>query len=156
MKNVIAWAILSAASLGTAACGPSVSLHTPPGFAVLEEQKEYVYRATSAEGVVIGVRAEKNEPKGNLDFWAEALDRQLRRGGYVPDGAAAEVRSAGGLVGRELRYTRQQNGRPYRFWIAVFVTENRVWVVEAGGDADRFKEKQEKGIKKAIESISVG
>lgn len=156
MKNIILGVILAAVSLGTAACGPSVSLRTPPGFAVLEDQKEYVYRATSAEGVVIGVRAEKNEPRANLDFWAEALDRQLRRGGYVPDGSAADVRSANGLSGREMRYTRQQGGRPHRFWIAVFVTDNRVWVVEAGGDADRFKEKQEKGIQKAIESIGVG
>jgi hypothetical protein len=156
MKEIIAWAILSAVSLGTAACGPSVTLQTPPGFAVLDEQKEYAYRATSAEGIVIGVRAEKNEPKGNLEFWADAVDGQLRRNGYVPDGASAEVRTARGLVGRELKYTRTQGGRPYRLWIAVFVTEDRVWVVEAGGDADRFKEKQEKGIQKAIDSIGVG
>jgi len=106
--------------------------------------------------LLIGVRAEKNEPKGNLDFWADAVDRQLRRSGYVPEGTAADVRTSTGLHGRELKYTRQKSGRPYRMWIAVFVTEKRVWVVEAGGDADRFKEKQQKGIQKAIESVGVG
>jgi hypothetical protein len=156
MKNIIVWAILGAASLGTAACAPRVSLKTPPGFAVLEEQKEYAYRATSAEGVVIGVRTEKNEPKGNLEFWSEALDRQLRMSGYAPEADGADVRAAGGLSGRELRYVRKQSGRPHRLWIAVFVTDDRVWVVEAGGDADRFKEKQRKAIQKAIESIGVG
>lgn len=154
MKKLIA--ILAVASLGTAACGPSVSLHTPPGFAVLHDQQEYAYRAFSADGLVIGVRAEKNDPKGNLDFWADALDRQLRRGGYAPDGGAADVRTSGGLAGREIRYTRDQSGRAHRLWITVFVTDDRVWIVEAGGDADRFKERQQKAIQKAIESVGVG
>ncbi|MFT3775565.1 MAG: hypothetical protein QM820_60225 [Minicystis sp.] len=156
MKNAIVWAILSAASLAAIGCGPSVTLQTPPGFAVLEKQEEYVYRATSAEGVVIAVRAEKNEPKGNLDFWAEALNRQLRKSGYAPDGDPTEVRTGTGLSGREMKYTREQGGRSYRFWVAVFVTADRVWIVEAGGDAERFKEKAQKGIQRAIESLGIG
>ena len=122
----------------------------------VEDQKEYDYRATSAEGVVLGVRAEKNEPRGNIDFWADALDRQLRRGGYVAEGEVKEVRTASGLNGRELKYTRVENGRKYRFWMTVFVTEKRVWVVEAGGDADRFKEKTQLAVQRAIESLGIG
>lgn len=156
MKNVIASAILFAASAFAAGCGPHVTMQTPPGFAVLDKQEEYLYRATSAEGVVVGVRVEKNEPKANLDFWADALDRQLRRTGYVPDGKPADVRAAGGLAGREIKYTREQSGRPYRFWLTVFVTDDRVWVVEAGGDADRFKERAQQGVQKAIESMVTG
>lgn len=154
--NHLRTAALLLALSATAACGPSVTLQTPSGFAVLEDQKEYLYRATSAEGVVLGVRAEKNEPRGNIDFWADALDRQLRRGGYVADGDMKEVHTKTGLTGREVRYTRVENGRKYRFWMTVFVTEKRVWVVEAGGDADRFKEKMQLGVQQAIESIRVG
>lgn len=113
-------------------------------------------RATSAEGVVLGVRAEKNEPRGNLELWTDALDRQLRRGGYVAEGDAREVRTARGLSGREISYTRLENGRKYRVWTTVFVTEKRVWVVEAGGDADRFKEKTQTAVQKAIESLGIG
>jgi hypothetical protein len=156
MNKPIAWALLLAASLAVAACAPSATLATPPGFAVLEGQQEYVYRATSAEGVVLGVRAEKNEPRGNLEFWAEALDQKLRHGGYVADGAPADVRAQAGLAGREYRYLREEGGRKYRFWIAVFVTDGRVWIVEAGGDADRFKEKAQLAVQKAIESLGVG
>lgn len=145
-----------ALSAATAACGPSVTLQTPSGFAVLEDQKEYVYRATSAEGVVLGVRAERNQPHGNLEFWSEALDRQLRHGGYVTEGALKEVHLASGLTGRELRYTRVENGRKQRFWMTVFVTEKRVWVVEAGGDADRFKERTQLAVQKAIASLGIG
>lgn len=156
MKNTICWAILAALSTSLLACGPSVTMHTPPGFAVLDKQEEYVYRATSAEGVVLGVRAEKHDPKGNLEFWAEAVDRQLRKGGYVPEGDPVDVRTTTGLHGREMKYKREQNGRAYRFWTVVFVTESRVWIVEAGGDADRFKEKMQKGVQRAIESIGLG
>jgi hypothetical protein len=154
--NPRAWAILLAISAFAAGCGPSVTLQTPPGFAVLDGQKEYVYRATSAEGVVLGVRAEKNEPKGNLDFWADALDRQLRRGGYVADGDPHEVRAATGVAGRIFKYTQAQGGRTHRFWMAVFVTDGNVWVVEAGGDAERFKEKAQKGVQRAIETLQIG
>ncbi len=143
-------------ALSCAACGPRASIRTPAGFAVLDDQKEYVYRASTADGVVIAVRAEKNEPLGSLEFWAEALDAQLRRGGYAPDGAPIDVRTAGGLTGKQAKYTRADGGRKYRFWTAVFVTADRVWVVEAGGDEERFKGKVEEGIRKAIESLGVG
>lgn len=155
MNHKIAWVPLLAWSLAGAACVPSVTVSTPSGFAVLDDQKEYVYRATSAVGVVLAVRAEKNEPRGNRDFWAAALDRKLRRGGYVPDGPQTEVRTSTGLVGRSLRYTRDESGRKSRFWIAVFVTHDRVWVVEAGGDVERFDEPTQNGIQKAIEALRV-
>lgn len=155
MNKALSCAALLVAAALDLGCGPSANVATPPGFAVLKDQKEYVYRATSAEGVVLGIRAEKNDPFGNLDFWADALDRTLRRSGYVADGNAVPVRSASGLPGRIHKYTREQNGRANRFWIGVFVTEKRVWVVEAGGDADRFKGKLQDGIQRAIESVEL-
>lgn len=153
MKNVVFGSLSLALVAGAVACGPSVNVATPPGFAVLDKQQEYVYRAMSADNVVLGVRAEKNDPAGPLEFWADALDRKLRGAGYSPDGEASAVRSASGLNGRLYKYTRDHNGRAHRFWVAVFVTESRVWVVEAGGDAERLKDKKADGIKKAIESM---
>ena len=154
LKNVLVGVTLASLSLGAAACGPSVNVATPPGFAVLDKQKEYTYRAMSADNVVLGVRAEKNDPFGPLSFWADALDRKLQNSGYAPEGAAAPVRSAGGLDGTLLKYTHDRNRRPHKFWIAVFVTDSRVWVVEAGGDADRLKDKRADAVRKSIESMS--
>ncbi len=155
MKTTLRWAPLLIL-LACAACGPRVTVQTPPGFAVLEEQKEYLYRAATAGGVVLAVRAEKNEPRGNLDFWADVIDRQLRRGGYAPDGTLTEVRASGGPTGRQASYVRVDNGRKDRFWFAVFVTGDRVWVVEAGGDEERFKDRVQDGIQKAIQSLATG
>ena len=148
--------LLLVASALTTACGPSVSLQTPAGFAVLPEQKEYLYRAASADGVVLAIRVEDNKPVGNLDFWAEALDRQLRQGSYRPDGKAEDVKSASGLPGRRLKYTRENQGRKYRYWVTVFVTESRVFCVEAGGDEERFKGKALESVQKAGDSAIFG
>ena len=155
MKRTILSALLLAAAVATTGCGPHAGVATPPGFAVLPDQQEYVYRAASAEGVVLAVRAESDEPRGNLDFWADALDRQLQRSGYVPEGAAVDVRTATGRTGREIKYTREANGRKVRFWTAVVVADGRIWVVEAGGDADRFKGKVEQGVQRAIETLAL-
>jgi len=77
-------------------------------------------------------------------------------GGYVADGDPREVRAASGLTGRQLKYTREERGRKQRFWMAVFVTADRVWVVEAGGDAERFTEKAQKSVQRAIETLQLG
>jgi hypothetical protein len=148
--------VLAAFLTGTfaAGCGPGARLDTPPGFATLDKQKEYVYRSTSAEGVVIAIRGEKNDPKGNLDFWADAIDRQLRNNRYKLDGKPSDVRSRSGQSGRQTRYTREDGGRSYRFWATVFVTDDKVWVVEAGGDQERFTGKLEQTIARAIETTS--
>jgi hypothetical protein len=157
MKLRISLSILLLVSSALAtACGPSVTLQTPPGFAVLPQQKEYLYRAASAEGVVLAIRAEENKPTGNLDFWSEALDRQLRQAGYKPDGKSEDVKSATGIPGRRLKYTRENQGRTYRYWVSVFVTETRVFCVEAGGDEDRFKGKALETIQKASDSATFG
>ncbi len=136
-------------------CGPKASLDTPPGFAKLDKQTEYVYRSTSAEGVVIAIRGEKNDPKGNLDFWADVIDRQLRNNRYKLDGKPAELHARTGQLGRQTRYTREDGGRTYRFWATVFVTDDKVWVVEAGGDQERFSGKLQEAVARAIETVSL-
>ncbi len=146
-------ALLAAALLQTACTG--ASLQTPSGFAKLEDQEEYDYRATSAAGVVVAVRAEDNNPEGNLDFWVAAVDKQLRRGGYQVEGAERAVQSSAGVPGRELHYTRNEGGRSYRFWVAVFVTEDKVFVVEAGGDASHFDKATNDRVSKAIASAKL-
>jgi hypothetical protein len=148
--------LLVAASALATACGPSVALQTPPGFAVLPKQTEYIYRAASADGVVLAIRAQENKPSGNLDFWSDALDRQLQQVNYKPDGKPEDVKSATGIPGRRMKYTRENQGRTYRYWVTVFVTESQVFCVEAGGDQDRFKGKALETIQKASDSATFG
>jgi len=141
----------SAALLAAPGCGPGFGVKTPDGFVELDDQEEYAYRATSAEGVVLGVRAEPNRPKGNLGFWTNALDLKLRRIGYEAVDAK-EVKTKSGATGKQIRYKRMIYDRPHTYWMTVFVTDADVFVVEVGGDAREF-DKSKDAITSAIESF---
>src|SRR4051794_28034833 len=91
----------------TALLLPSCANHfeaaTPAGFVELEHQERYDYRATSADGLVIGVRELENDPRGELGFWARAVENQLRnRGGYALL-ATRDVKSKDGVAGKQFR-----------------------------------------------------
>jgi len=141
-------------ALGAAGCGRGFSIVTPAGFAELEDQKAYGYRATNAEGVVIGVRREDNRPFGDLGFWSGAVDAHLRRQGYVAD-KAVDVQSANGVKGRQIHYHSSREGRVFVFWCSVFVTEAKVVVVEAGGDQAHFS-KLEAAVRETLDSLELG
>jgi hypothetical protein len=143
-------ALLLALPVGCA----SFHMTTQPGFAELEGNDDHAYRATSADGVVIAVRSERNRPEGNLDFWSGAIDERLRGNGYVLDGDPRPVQSADGVGGVQRRYARDANGRTLRFWTTVFVKGSRVFVVEAGGDREVF-DRAAPAVERAIASITL-
>jgi hypothetical protein len=133
-------------------CSRGFDIQTPDGFAELDEG-DYSYRATSAEGVVIAVRREDNDPEGNLAFWSAAVDYELRRKGYSAV-SSKDVKSGGGVSGKQIRYTLTREGRPNVLWATVYVTGGHVTVVEAGGDAAHF-EHVEADVERAIGAIDV-
>lgn len=118
-------------------CTHGAKLATPTGFADLGDKGEFSYRAASAKGIVLATRTQDNDVKANTEFWAEALDARLRDKGYSPDGSRA-VKTARGLEGMQLRYVTTHGGRPHRYWVTVFTTASKVYVVEAAGDQVPF------------------
>ena len=147
-------ALCAMLGLGLGGCGRGFVLTTPSGFAELEAGHDYAYRATNAEGVVIAVRREHNRPYGDLGFWSGAVDAHLRRGGYAAD-KAVEVQSADGVPGRQIRYHATRERREFVFWASVFVTDDKVVVVEAGGDRVHF-DKLETAVGSSLASLEVG
>jgi hypothetical protein len=129
--------LLLALSLLAPACA-SFHINTPNGFAELEDDEHYDYRSINADGVVIGVRAVRNEPEANLEFWGRVVDERLRRQGYVPAGNPEPVQSANGLAGVLFHYGATVGGREHRYQVAVFVRSKKVFVLEAGGDREVF------------------
>lgn len=129
--------IALALSLLAPACA-SFHVNTPNGFAELSDDERYDYRSTNADGVVIAVRAVRNDPEANLEFWGRVVDERLRRQGYVPEGNPESVRSANGLQGVMFRYGATVGGREHRYQVAVFVRSKKVFVLEAGGDREVF------------------
>ena len=129
--------LLLALSLLAPACA-SFHVNTPDGFAELADDARYDYRATNADGVVIAVRALRNDPEASLGFWGRVVDERLRRQGYVPEGDPAPVQSANGVPGVMFRYGATVGGRAHRYQVAVFVRGKKVFVLEAGGDQEVF------------------
>jgi hypothetical protein len=149
------FALVFALTLGALSAGcTKPSLVPPPGFAAVGAGDEYSYRATSAQGVVVAARVESNKPAANVDFWARAIDLRLKRDGYTFESDRA-VKSAQGLDGKQLRYTRTDAGRTYRYWLSVFVAGDRVYVVEAAGDKEDF-DASESAIERALLSLKTG
>jgi len=119
------------------ACTHPTKLSAPEEFAELGHSGPYTYRAMTARGVVVGVRAEKNAPQASLQFWTEAIDLKLRKQGYEAS-SAHDVKSVEGVPGKQLRYVRNEDRRPYRYWLTVYVTGDQVFLVEATGDKEAF------------------
>jgi hypothetical protein len=120
-------------SLLAAACGSSFQATAPPGFVELEEQKPYDWRATTADGLVIAVRELDHDPPGEKGFWTRAIENQLRqRGGYALLGTR-DVKNADGLEGTQLRFGYDEQSAPHLYYVTLFVTDKRLFLVEAGG-----------------------
>ena len=148
--------VLAAALGALTGCASSAHLETPQDFAELDAGDDFDYRATNAEGVVIGVRVEKNDPKGSLDFWVAALDQKLAKTGYVKKSGKTEKVAAVAMEGARLKYERSQNGRPHAYWLTVFVDGDRILLVEAAGDTAFFGKDVEKKIDEATRTLDAG
>lgn len=114
-------------------CGHSFEAATPVGFVELEDQTLHDYRATTADGLVIAVRELDHEPEGSEDFWARAIENQLRdRGGYALIGSQ-EVQSKSGQKGKQMRFGHDESGTPHVYVVTLFVTKDTLYVMESGG-----------------------
>jgi hypothetical protein len=132
-------ALLVGATIGASAgCGTSFHTQTPPGFVALREHDHrYDYRATTADGVVVAVREIDNDVHGDEAFWSQAIALKLHAlGGYALLDQRI-VTCQGGLSGRQMRFGHDEGTRPHLYVVTIFVTTNRLYLVEAGGAKDR-------------------
>jgi hypothetical protein len=115
-------------------CGRPFVAATPPGFVDLGDRYGSAeYRATTADGVVIGVRAFDNDPKGEMAFWSRALERRMREMAGYALLDKREVKNRTGLTGLEMHFGHDEGKDPYVYTVALFVTDTKVFVIEAGG-----------------------
>jgi hypothetical protein len=133
LRNVtVSLALLVVPAL--AGCGRPFVPATPPGFVDMGTRyPDGEYRATTADGVVIGVRAWDNEPKGGLAFWSRALELRMRDTGGYALLDKRDVAARGGLTGVAMRFGHDEGKIPYVYTVALFVTDKKIYVLEAGG-----------------------
>ncbi len=138
------------------ACAPSFTLPLPERFVALEDQDRneppYRLRATTPDGVVLSVRTLDNDVDGSPAFGTEAVTRRVRdQLGYVLL-AEEELTAASGQPGTLLRFGRDLEGHGYRYLLALFVTKDTLYLVEAGGRDEAYAA-QEEALEAAIRSF---
>ncbi len=130
------------------ACARPFDIRTAPGFIELKDRErgdeEYGYRATTPEGVVVGVKAVDLEGEGSQDtaFWERAITLQMRDvNGYALT-ESRDVRSLDGVPGKQLRFGHDEDNKPFLYWVSFFVSGKHLILVEAGGAKGQFERYQ--------------
>ena len=116
---------------------------TPSGFVELKDSEPYDYRAATAEGLVIAVRAIEHDPKGEIEFWASAIERRMREGNGYALLESRDVKTAQGLTGKQLRFGYDEGQAPHLYTITIFVTDSKLYLLEAGGKKELMEKRDE-------------
>lgn len=154
MNRFLGFVLLAAAACSGVACGKPFDVKTAPGFAALDNQDWYDYRATTPEGVVVSVRVVDDEERADVGFWTQASILQLRDAGGYALLERAEVASLDGTKGELLKFGRDEDGKPYAYWLAIFPAQGRLFLVEAGGARDAF-ERAKANVEWMLKSVKV-
>jgi hypothetical protein len=145
---------LAALALAAAGCSRPFVVTTPAGFVDLGERYEgHEYRATTADGVVLGVRAFDNDPKGAIAFWSRALERRTREMAGYALLDKHDVATASGLKGVQMRFGHDEGKDPYVYYLVLFVTDAKIYLLEAGGPKAEVQ-KQEAQIDQAVRNFA--
>jgi hypothetical protein len=131
--------VATSLALGAVACGKPFDVKTAPGMVALENQREFDWRATTPEGVVVGVRVVEDEDRGDLAFWTQAVTLQLRDVSGYALLESADVASLDGTKGRLLKFGHDEDGKPYEYWVTLYLAQGRLFLVETGGAKELFE-----------------
>jgi hypothetical protein len=134
-------AIFFLAALLTAGCGGrSFEAATPPGFLDLEDRYgDDEYRATTADGVVMGIRSFEHKPKGELSFWAKSIRNRMRDAGGYALLDTKQVKARSGIDGTQMRFGHDESKEPHLYVVTVFATDDRIYLLEAGGSREQME-----------------
>jgi hypothetical protein len=147
-----AWLILLLALAGCA----SPLLQTPHAFLRLEgHEKEYDYRATTADGIVLAGRvlAYDKSLGGGVSFWVDAIKLRLQATGGYALLKEQSIQTTRGLQGKQLRFGHDEKRGAYQYWVTVFVSGSKVVVLECGGPESNLGA-HEAAIMQALASVN--
>lgn len=144
--GLIGLVVVFAALAGLAGqCGeaekPKAWTATPKGF-VQSPEGQFVYRALSPDGSVIGIRHRLNEQEGDLDFWTEVFELEMVQGKGYKLISKSDVQSRDDVDGRLMVFEYAQGDTPYHYELALYVTPKSLVSVEAAtelANLERYK-----------------
>lgn len=141
-------ALVFATPLVGVGCAKPFEVYTPPGFIELENQApSYEYRATTPEGVVVGLQVIdlEGDNSGNLEFWTRALTLQTRDVSGYALLETRDVKSRDGTPGKELRFGHDEDSKPFLYRLTVYLKDKHLFLFESGGSKATF-ERYEKSV----------
>ncbi len=132
--------------LALVACGRPYTTATPDGFVELDEEhydeSVHEYRASTADGVVIGVRAYENDPEVDLTLAVRALENRVRLGQGYALLEKKEAVARDGTKGTTLRFGHDEPAGAHLYAVTIFVTDDWVYLLETGGKKDLVEKAQ--------------
>lgn len=138
MKNVIPLHLLLVlAALLFPGCGPHYRMDAPQEF-VKYQRGHGRFAWTTADGVRVKARDVKNDPKADLPFWTDALKRHLNARGYVQKSDTC-FDTQTGRKACTVEWLVPRGNEDWVFGVTVFVTGDRVTLVEAAGPFARYR-----------------
>jgi hypothetical protein len=149
--------ILALLFVAAAAGCRASEMRTPDGFVALDEDdiewRSYQWKAVSPDGAAVVIRERENKEEGSLEFWSEALEREIveRQGYKLLDKAPVEGRNAKGL---QMNFMALYGGQPYRYSVAVFANKDDLVTVELAADEAVWK-RHEATLQAAVRSLEL-
>lgn len=133
--------VLSLALLVFAGCKPRVK--TPDDFARLTEPGyNFKYRAISSDEVTIAVKKRKNNPRGDVKFWAKVMKEKVPLVYGYTFKKDEDITTGNGVKGKLVEFEVEQEEGKYIYMLGVFVKGKKMWIFEAGGKEEAFKSKR--------------
>ena len=125
----------------------------PAGYVKLRDPGSYDLKAVSARGNVFALTARPNEDESaDLAFWSQAVEHQkVDLDGMRLAGRDA-IKSAGGLDGVLFNFETGEGAGKVTYLVALYITPQRIYTIEAGGAAALVAEDLEK-LRKAVLSM---
>lgn len=129
---------------------PPIAMDTPEGFATFSDTD--VVRAISPEGVLVRARTVPNDPAQSLEFWAEALERQLTESGYLlVERSDFTIDATDGVLMEWLAPVSEDD---WIYLTAISVMDSQITIVEAAGPTDHY-DTYSAAIRRSLESLRI-
>jgi hypothetical protein len=138
-RSLVSLVLAAGLAIAALGCGKPFDVKAAPGFVPLENQHDFDWRATTPEGVVVGIRVVEDEKRGDIPFWTQAITLQLRDVSGYALLESSDIASADGTKGRLLKFGHDEDDKPYVYWVAIFAAQSRLFLVEAGGAKEIFE-----------------
>jgi hypothetical protein len=129
------------------------TLEPPEGYVKLRNPGPYDFKAVSHQGNAIALSSRPNEDRSaDLDFWAAAVEHQKVDVDGMKLAGRREIRSRSGLSGVLFTFETGEGQNRLTYLVALYVTPDRVYTIEAAGLADAIAADTDK-LRQSMESF---